>query len=1096
MGNASNQRSFSDALIEAAVDAIITIDVHGIVQSFNPAAERIFDYRASEVIGKSVNMLMPYPHRSSHDDYIDRYLETGKAKIIGLGREATGQRKDGSIFPIHLSVDEFQTSDGRMFVGILQDISGRKRVEEQLHEQKEAYETLFRESPDGISVMDVETQSIVYANPIFCHMFGYEEKEVRGMALTDFHPQDRVEEALSEFQAASTGEKPVVNNLPCVRKDGSHFLSEVTVAPRVQEGRLQLLSFFRDITQRVEAVEKLKEVEAYYEDLFEKAPDMYISVTPTTGTIRECNQTAMDKLGFTKDELIGRPIFNIYHPDSIEDAKKAFQTFTVTGEIHDVELRVMRSDGNTIDISLNATAVRDEKGKILFSRSTWRDITEQKRDRRQGITHFEVSKALAEADTLEEASTEFIRAVCKGMDWKLGIVWVVNHELGELHRAGEWHRSTELADFEKRTRKRVFKYREDLPGRVWAGGEPIWSMDVKSEPGSLWAQFDEKLGRGVFYYPFKSEGRVVGVLELHSEESRPHNEELADEINSLGNELGQLTARMQAVEELGRSEARYRHLFDSSPSGVAVSDARTEQFSYVNPTFARMFGYSEMETLSLGTIDIHPRESLDRIDAEFEAQARGEKTVSTNMPCLREDGSIFFADISTTSYTLAGQKYNVSFFFDITERERARQRLAAQYEASKALAEADTLETASNEFIRAVCEQLNWALGTVWIVDRRQNLLRCASCWHKSAELEYFVKRTCEITFDYDEGLPGRTWATGEPLWTDDYVRESGYLRARLAVKLGLHGAIFFPIKSEGAVVGVIELHSKKREEIDENLILVLDAIGNQLAQFMERKYAEQEADRVKSEFFALISHELRTPLTSIVGYLELIMRDGDGQAELTDDQRQFLSVIGQSTKRLQRLVGDLLFVAQIETGSFILEAGSVDLAAMSSECVTGAQPHAAKAGVDLEFEAEPVPMIEGDADRLGQMLDNLISNALKFTPADGKVTVRVSCEDPNVLIQVTDTGPGIAEADKERLFDRFFRAPFAVEKSVPGIGLGLSIVKAIVDGHQGHVSVDSKEGLGTTFSVELPLSAHIQSGQESGAATDQSQTHEPGRNR
>ncbi len=497
-----------------------------------------------------------------------------------------------------------------------------------------------------------------------------------------------------------------------------------------------------------------------------------------------------------------------------------------------------------------------------------------------------------------------------------------------------------------------------------------------------------------------------------------------------------------------------------------------------NPAAESIFGYSADDVIgnnvNMLMPDPHRTKHDDYIKRYLDTGKAKIIGIGRNTFGQHKDGSFFPIHLAVNEFQANGERMFVGMLQDVTEREHARRRLTAQYETSKALAEADTLETASNEFIRAVCEEMNWALGSVWVVDRKEILLRCVGGWHRSADLDNFEARTREITFKYDEGFPGRAWAEGEPVWSEDVVLESGYLRARLADKIGLRGAFFFPCKSQGEVVGVIELHSDRPEQLDEDLIKVMDASGNQLAQFIERKHSEKEADRVKSEFFALISHELRTPLTSIVGYLELISRDRGEQDKLTDDQRQFLSVIGQSTTRLQRLVGDLLFVAQIETGSFVLEPNTVNLSTLVTESVKKAQPGAAKTGVDLQYRCEPVPDIEGDADRLGQMFDNLISNALKFTPADGEVNVKVSSKDPNVSISVADTGPGILEADKERLFDRFFRASFAVEKSVPGVGLGLSIVKAIAEGHGGHVTVESEVGEGTTFTVELPISTQV----------------------
>jgi signal transduction histidine kinase len=232
---------------------------------------------------------------------------------------------------------------------------------------------------------------------------------------------------------------------------------------------------------------------------------------------------------------------------------------------------------------------------------------------------------------------------------------------------------------------------------------------------------------------------------------------------------------------------------------------------------------------------------------------------------------------------------------------------------------------------------------------------------------------------------------------------------------------------------------------------------------------AERDAERMKDEFFALVSHELRTPLTSIVGYLELLIdEDGDDPAAL--QRRQFLGVVDRNARRLLRLVGDLLFVAQVEAGKLALEDGDVDLEAVAREAVEAATPRAAGGGVELTLETQPVPLMRGDRDRIAQALDNLVSNAIKFTPAGGRVTVRLSRDGDRGVLEVQDTGMGIAQADVQRLFQRFFRTKRATSAAIPGVGLGLSITQAIVQGHDGQIAVTSDEGRGTTFRIELPL--------------------------
>jgi PAS domain S-box-containing protein len=230
-----------------------------------------------------------------------------------------------------------------------------------------------------------------------------------------------------------------------------------------------------------------------------------------------------------------------------------------------------------------------------------------------------------------------------------------------------------------------------------------------------------------------------------------------------------------------------------------------------------------------------------------------------------------------------------------------------------------------------------------------------------------------------------------------------------------------------------------------------------------------RELDRLKDEFIALVSHELRTPLTSIRGYLEFLLEDADG---LAPDQVRFLRVVERNAERLQHLVNDLLFVAQVDAGRLTIERTEVDLPALAADAVEAARVVAAANEVELELVAGPLEGLSGDRARLAQLLDNFISNAIKFTPEGGRVEVRTWGEDDRALVSVSDSGIGIPEDEQARLFERFYRASSATERAIPGTGLGLAIAKAIVDAHGGTIRVESAEGAGTTFTVELPLAA------------------------
>ena len=230
---------------------------------------------------------------------------------------------------------------------------------------------------------------------------------------------------------------------------------------------------------------------------------------------------------------------------------------------------------------------------------------------------------------------------------------------------------------------------------------------------------------------------------------------------------------------------------------------------------------------------------------------------------------------------------------------------------------------------------------------------------------------------------------------------------------------------------------------------------------------ALRELDRMKDDFVASVSHELRTPLASITGYLELLVEDDVGG--LSDEQRNYLAVIDRNSERLLKLVGDLLFVARLSGAAVELEKTPIDLTSLVRQSLEAARPVAEARDLRLELESGGTAVVEADPCRITQVIDNLLSNALKFTPPGGRVAVRVHSDGDGVRVQVADTGMGVSEADQEHLFERFFRTSDAIGRAIQGTGLGLSIVGALVEAHEGTITIESEVGVGTTFTVVLP---------------------------
>lgn len=239
-----------------------------------------------------------------------------------------------------------------------------------------------------------------------------------------------------------------------------------------------------------------------------------------------------------------------------------------------------------------------------------------------------------------------------------------------------------------------------------------------------------------------------------------------------------------------------------------------------------------------------------------------------------------------------------------------------------------------------------------------------------------------------------------------------------------------------------------------------------------ERSALEElrEVDRVKDAFVSTVSHELRTPITNIIGYTELL--DEGDYGELSPLQNSALERIGENGRRLLSLIDDLLTLSRLRSSQLELAPVPVDLVEVVRAAERAILPRVRSAEISLEMDLLPSPLVvQGDAEKLERALLNLMSNAVKFTPRLGRVTIRLRTKDEAwAVVTVADTGYGIPPEDLDRLFSQFFRTSVARERHIQGTGLGLSIVRAIVESHGGHVDVESTVEVGTSFHVHLPL--------------------------
>jgi PAS domain S-box-containing protein len=552
-------------------------------------------------------------------------------------------------------------------------------------------------------------------------------------------------------------------------------------------------------------------------------------------------------------------------------------------------------------------------------------------------------------------------------------------------------------------------------------------------------------------------------------------------------------SRQPRVEDFGDSavllqDARlplelYREIFTHLNEPIAIID--TQGF-YIeqNAAHSELLGYSD-EELRGKTPAVHmDDETFALIAAQLQqlGEFRGEITSTS------KTGQLLHLQLS--AYALRDANREVVCYVgikrDITERKRMQQRLGLQYEITRILSESIDFVSSAREILQAVGRNLGWQFGAVWKVDNNSQVLRCVDIWQepRTPALE-FADVCCTYSFEKGVGLPGRIWDSGQSVWIADVLADDNFPRAASAGKEGLRAAFGFPILTGPEVLGIVEFFSPTIRQPDQDLLQLVSSLGRQIGQFTKRKRAEEEreellereraaradsekANRLKDEFLATLSHELRTPLNAVIGWSRMLK---SGRLD-PESANHALQVIERNAWAQKQIIEDILDVSRVITGKLQLKTAPLDLVTVVDGALDAVRPAMEAKEIKVETIIDAgLRMITGDADRLQQVVWNLLSNAAKFSPSGGKVEIHVSQNGGQVQIQVSDTGPGIAPEFLPHVFERFRQADGSTTRTHGGLGLGLAIVRHLVELHGGVINAENrKEGTGAVFTLRLPL--------------------------
>ena len=391
----------TESILNTLVDGIITMNTSEIIQSVNPAAEKMFKYTSNELIGKNVKILMPEPDRSSHKKYVESYSRTRKAKIIGIGREVLGRKKDGTIFPIYLGISEVELSDQKIFIGVIHDISTYKNAEEKLLQTLEEIEKRVKTRTAELTATNIQLSGEVAVRKRTEDILEREAYIVRQNPGPVFRA-DYSGVLLFANPAAKKifGNNVVGKNVISILK-GISFSKIKNISSRkpilLEEDigeKSYLLTLVKDIisknliiygvniTRHKLAEEALKRSEYKFKQFFENEPEYCYMISPK-GEILDINKIALSALGYKKEELVGKSILTIYPEDMHEKAKQSAAIWNKTGILPETEFEIITKNGERRNVFLSASSVRDSNGKLLYSISVQKDITDQIKNQKE-----------------------------------------------------------------------------------------------------------------------------------------------------------------------------------------------------------------------------------------------------------------------------------------------------------------------------------------------------------------------------------------------------------------------------------------------------------------------------------------------------------------------------------------------------------------------------------------------------------------------------------------------------------------------------------------------------------------------------------------
>jgi len=885
------------------------------------------------------------------------------------------------------------------------DITKRKKAEERLVDSEVRYRRLFETAQDAILILNGDTGQIIDANPFIKDLLGYSLEELVGKNLWEIGSMKDTLASKISYRQLYESGYVRYHNLPLITKDGRQVDVEVVANAYPVDHQRVIQCNIRDMTESKRAEEALKNREEFLNNIIEKPPSA-LWISDEKGTIIRMNNALRDLLKIKDEEIIGK--YNV-----LEDAQIIEQGYLPL-------VKSVFEEGKTINFILDYDTSKEKQ--ITPMATTHREleiVITAIRDKEGQIIHaIAQEKDITEQKQAQLAlreSEEKYRLIVE----KTGDIIFTFNDKGEFLYVSP-------------SVKSVLGYN---PAELI--GQTFMSLVHPDDVDSL-QQVIRKNVKGGYRTPGGNRYRIRNI----SSEWRWHNAS----GNAVFDENGKflyfiaiskdITEHKRAEESLQESEEKYRLIVENSKDIIFTLNEGV--FIYVSPSIKKMLGYNPADLIGLSFISlVHPDDRHIIDDAIRNGDEDAGQTAGGHQYRLRHSSGEWrwYVSRGTKMVVTRGKSINfIGIASDINERKQAEQVIYA-----------------SEENFRSSID--NSPLG-----------IRISDIENKTL----YVNQALLDIFGYKSVDEVRNKSPQEHYSPESY---SDYLKMR--EKYGLGEVI--PDQVDIDIVckdGTIRHLQSLFKEVLWNGKKQYQTLYNDIT---DRKQVEgmtrqlevmKQVDRLRTDLLANVSHELRTPLASIKGYATTLLRkDVKWSAK---QQQDFLKIIDNETDRLIRLINDILDVSRIDGGALKIRQQQCQVVNIAESIKSRLKVMTKKHKLVIDIP-KTLPAVFADDMRIGQVISNLVDNAVKFSPAGSEISITASQSEDKVIINVTDHGEGMTEEVMSKLFNRFYQAENIVSGRQKGTGLGLVICRGIIESHGGDIWVESKLGTGSKFSFSLP---------------------------